>query len=175
VIKKSNISGFTLLELVLVVSIISILSAYLIALVLPEKKDSYNSVINFQAKVFARSVNVLYGISISKDKNVIEHQGVNIFVNEFGWPSNTSEELSPLSDSQTPLECLQLWKAIFNNPLQASVSPLSSFKEEKVDSKYRIYAIDGNVCRYQLVGKSESDYFFDYDVRSGSVIVSTDI
>ena len=171
--KKFLQSGFSLLEVTMVVVIVALSVIFYFKEARRPLREAYSTLINYQAGVFTRNVNVLRTLASSNRNKYVEHQGTRIFFNEFGWPANTEEGMSPHSSNQTAVECLQLWQGIFQNPLKASVN-LSGDKENiSVNSRYKIYSKNGNTCRYQLAGNEEAGYFFDYDLRTGAVITSS--
>lgn len=172
--KNGYQSGFSLIELVLAIVIIAISAAYYLKEVRRPVREAYSTLIKYQAGIFTRNVNALRSLSSTNTHAYVEHQGTRIFFNEYGWPANTAASMSPHSSNQTAEECLQLWRGIFQNPLKAS-APILAIKSQdlKGDAQYKIYSKNGSTCRYQLVGNEDARYFFDYDLKTGAVVAST--
>ncbi len=167
-------SGLSLIDLVLVIVIISIVATYYLTNVRRPLRQAYSTIIKYQAGIFNRNINILRTISSTNNQNYVEHQGTQIFFNEFGWPANTVAAMSPHSSNQTEEECRQLWQGIFLNPLKASAGLFSVRRADTSRAiRYKISSKNSRACRYQLVD-AEKEYFFDYDLRTGMVVTFFD-
>jgi hypothetical protein len=104
-------------------------------------------------------------------KHSVNLDGTRIYVNEMGWPANSSAELDSSSDSQTAAECYELWFGMMSNPQPVSVEGLTSIGGSKGQQRYHISVID-TVCRYELVSEPGVNYYFDYAPRTGKILIN---
>ena len=168
-------SGFSLFELTVVIIIISFLVVIGYRYYFETIEDSQAKVIQFQANTFSRSVANIRGKALANNSTKVnldsaDKSNIAINVNEFGWPANTDARSSPKSGTQTANECAQLWQAIFKNAPPAKVE--NDVNQSDSDFDYVISAIDGNICRYRLSRSQDGLYFFDYYLKTGTVLVS---
>lgn len=163
--------GFSLFELTVVLIVIAFLIFMGYRSYFGTIADSQTKAINYQADTFSRTVINIRGMAIASnstrvilDKSALD--STPIYVNEYGWPANTDPGRSPKSSTQTAEECQQLWYGLFENAPTAVIK--GNVKDLTAD--YEISAINGQVCRYELNRKQEGSYFFDYSVRTGTVV-----
>ena len=165
--------GFSLFELTVVIVVIGLLILVGFRVYVDTIEDSQTKVIQFQANTFSRSAANIRGIAIATQSTKVtldqaDITSTAIYVNEYSWPANTDATMSPKTGTQTATECEQLWQAIFSN---APAAAIDSGSDTSV-SDYLISAIDGQVCRYQLLRNQDEQYFFDYYLKTGTVLVS---
>lgn len=97
---------------------------------------------------------------------------------------NSSEDI--LSKSIDKQDCQNLWEALLQSDTYESKIDID--KQEvisQINEDFNVASIYMNaffpsvigsdVCRYQLITKSNSDYFFDYNLMDGRVITSVEM
>jgi MSHA pilin protein MshB len=103
----------------------------------------------------------------------IEINGQGIYMSEEGWPASASPVLigreAETQLEKSPAACQELWQTLLQNPEPATLEGQSSWGQRR----YHISRINEHVCRYELVTKERGSHFFDYDVRTGQVMVTT--
>ena len=175
-------SGFTAFELTLVIVILGLLSAAALQYYLELREEALRTGLQVQAHNFATAV---YGARaawlvkrhsgaiplIEPGKSYVDLESTRIYLNEMGWPANTSIELDSSANSQTPAECYELWHYLMANPQPATVDGLISIGGHQGDQRYHVSA-GSNFCHYELVQKSSNRYYFDYDLNTGKVLIN---
>jgi len=183
--KKFN-KGFSLLELTVVIVIIGFLATASLQYYENIMRDARRTGVETMASRFTAAIALIRGqwivessIKVGGDVSATWHVDVDnvaIFLNENGWPANT-EGNNPTSTNQRAEECRQLWVALFQNPGGTTVASEKSFgkvdeKNIKGKKRYHISQVNHHVCRYELVGADNGDHFFDYDLKTGSILVT---
>ncbi len=169
--------GFSLFELAVVIVVIGILVYSGVRYYLSTIENTKHSLIRFQAATFSRMVNNLYGQGKVLGVSEIELLRATVYLNDLGWPASSDNKTSLKSFNQSPQECEKLWHALFDNAPSTVIagSEVGSAKEKIRAAKkdFRIFSINGRICRYELLRKQEGRYFFDYDLSTGGVTVSS--
>ena len=104
----------------------------------------------------------------------VKVDNIPIFMNELGWPAAT-DGVSARSDDQTPEECFQLWDALMQNQVLATVEGRSRTpgdNEAKGKQRYHISTSNKSTCRYELVTSPMGTHYFEYNLRTGQVKVT---
>ncbi len=177
-LKMRRQKGFTLLELIVVIVVIGLVSAYGIKYFIIAMDRARATGVEMLAWRFAQSVSVLrawsripQGVDVaqrgvdSRGVHWIAVDGVTVYLNERLWPATLDPQRSPAIGQQTAHDCEQLLDALFEEP----ISYLASAQD---GNDYRVFSIDGRVCRYQLVQHREEPWFFDYNLETGKISVS---
>lgn len=164
----SNDTGASPLEFCLVVIVIGLIIAVFYNYFIRIEKSSYRTVVAYQSGIFSKAVNNLAASAKNSTKPYYELAGVKIYLNEYGWPANTSEEFHPGSSNQTPEECQQLWYALLVDPPLSSIYP----KQAPPETNYYIYSINASICRFLYAKNLASPLFFDYSLITGQVTYS---
>jgi prepilin-type N-terminal cleavage/methylation domain-containing protein len=172
--------GFSLFEIVLVVVIISILAAaglkHYIDISDAARKTGFQS----QARSFAAAIQSARAAWMLKKHNgrvptqpgiklSVDLDGERIFVNENGWPANTSPELDSSIETQTAAECYELWFGLMSHPIPATVEGIDSPQSDNI--RYHV-SRSVNACRYELQTTLDDVYLFDYDLETGKVVTN---
>lgn len=174
--------GYSLFELILVIVIIGLIAAAGLKYYIDLREEALRTGMETQARNFAGIIQGARADWLLKQhpanvptepgsKLAVDLDGTRIFVNEKGWPANSSAELDSSSDSQTAAECYELWFGMMNNPLPATVQGLTSIGGSKGQQRYHI-SVNNAICRYELVSKQEVSYYFDYNTRTGKVLIN---
>lgn len=181
--------GFTLIELVIVVILLGLLAVQALSRYLDVTDEAKIASLEGVSGGFSTAVAIARGQAIvdgySKggpttpaDKIAIDLDGKIIYMNEYGWPANSNPNTDSSADSQTAVECQE----VFDTILQSSPSSSTS-SNSRASSRYFISAISGaggddfgnsgDVCRYELIldsnASSTATHFFDYDLVDGQV------
>lgn len=173
-------AGFTLLELMLVVVVIGIVAATGTRFLMDAVDRGRALGVEMLAWRFAQSVSVLHAWStVSQTDSVTQGidsrgvrwvavDGVPVYLNERRWPASVDPQRSPAIGQQTADGCEQLLNALVEQPTTYSGESI----DKKQGNQYEIFAIDGRICRYQLVHSKEEPWFFDYNIETGGISVS---
>lgn len=186
---KTRYSGFTLIELVIVIIILGILSTLALPKFINLQDDAYISQVKSTAGAFKSAINsaravymVRYGSGEAEDVKVYQtnaaidaahpyEQPGNLDFNQYGWPvqnymyrDSTRVQLDNVDD------CISLWRTILTDH-----GP-SITKNTKEDSEYvATYLGNGNqakdmreqLCKYHLAKRP--DLYFTYNAKTGQV------
>ncbi|MBR9805087.1 prepilin-type N-terminal cleavage/methylation domain-containing protein [bacterium] len=172
--KESSNSGFTLIEVVIVIVLLSVLAAKALPIFLDLKGPARASVLEGVAGGFATGVAIVKSQWVAKGGgDAVYIDGVAFYVNEHGWPDNISNESVSFS-SQTADECEEVFQYVLQSPPKTTIS--SAADDRKV-AKFAVHVVDGassDSCRYELiVGAIEPPtaemYYFDYNLMTGRV------
>jgi prepilin-type N-terminal cleavage/methylation domain-containing protein len=160
-------TGFSLFELLLVLSIVAVLSAYTFSKYRDNLDASLKKYLYFQASTFLRTVENIRATGVLKKTNAIElDSGVVVLTNRFGWPqSTTRDNVRSLSDPSQS-DCQRLISELFTSP-----APGLTESDQNISNSFSVSLEENEICRYTLSQKQEGSYFFDYDLRSGTVQV----
>lgn len=166
-----NTHGFTLIELVVVIALISILAAVALPRMLDSYENAHEAVVYGAGGAMASAVVLVRAQWISNGSSVAVDE-VDGFGNDDvatsadGWPTDVGQGAgsnhSDIMDSTT--RCTRIWRGVLvaNAP---SVSGTVS-----VDSDYLVDTVNGN-CRYSY-RRTEDGFNITYDARTGEVITA---
>jgi prepilin-type N-terminal cleavage/methylation domain-containing protein len=172
--------GFSLFEIVLVVVIISILAAVGLKHYTDISDAARKTGFLSQARIFAAAIQSARAVWMLKKHNgrvptqpgiklSVDLDGERIFVNENGWPANTSPELDSSIETQTAAECYELWFGLMSHPIPATVEGIDSPQSDNI--RYHV-SRSVNACRYELQTTLDDVYLFDYDLETGKVVTN---
>ena len=166
----SNKKGFSLLELVVVFSLIAILFSLSLSRYQSSVSESQRAVIQYQASTFARAVENVRAISMIQKSAVVDMgSGLKIYLNSDGWPVATNANNNSQAQSVPSLDgCASLWHGLFREVSRKS----SQFSESSI-GRFEISLQEKDVCRYKLSRKQEGSFFFDYHVITGNVVITS--
>ena len=159
---KVKQKGFTLIELIMVVSIIAILMATSMRYYTVLLEDAQKAGVNMLAGRFAAVTSQLHLKWVIEGKPTqIALDDATILFNANGWPMGA---ITPYIDKKLGA-CQQLWEAMFKN---ASELP-DYLPTDGRGVQYWTSRPQTGVCRFQLVAKGANQYYFDYFSLNGRV------
>lgn len=183
-------SGFTLIELVIVIVLLGLLAATALPRLLSATDNAEVAALEAVAGGISTAVSIAHGqwaadgnqsgaATTASDKVAINLDGKVFYMNEYGWPANVSASGDAAANSQTADEC----KQVFDNILQSS--PTSTIESsERANVRYFVSVESnaggsagniGDVCRYELILNDSSTinptHYFDFDLVDGQVTV----
>lgn len=168
VAKYKGSYGFSFLELVVVICLIAILFTYSVVDYRKRIGESQREVFYFQANAFKRSIDNVRAISSLQGSSTVDlGTGVYVFVFSTGWPYAAGLSNEPPSESLSPYTCGSLWQYLFTNAIAQNDNSNTKGKYH-----FETHLIKNHICRYKQRGGQENPYFFDYDVRTGTVEIS---
>jgi prepilin-type N-terminal cleavage/methylation domain-containing protein len=172
--------GYSLLEMIIVIVAIGLLAAAGLKYYIGLREEALRTAVQTQARNFAGAIQVARADWLTRQipgsiptqpghKLALDLDGTQVYVNELGWPANTSAELDSSSDTQTPAECYELWVGLMQNPQPATVEGLSGASGERGQRRYHVSTSEEN-CRFESVNDPWSVYYFDYNLKTGKVL-----
>ncbi len=158
--------GFTLLEFIVVVTMIGVLAASALGYYTDIVRDARISGVQFLSSRFAAAVaGVHVKWIVDGQPQIIELDGFQLRVNDQGWPVAETSRRS--GDKNV---CRQLWDSLLQNPAKLpDVIPADS-----KGVQYWAAKPSNRVCRYNLITRDSSEFYFEYSMRNGQVRSVTD-
>jgi MSHA pilin protein MshB len=173
--------GFTFIELVIVIILLGLLAATALPRYLDATGDAEIASLEGvaggfgTAAVIARAQWFADGnkrgeATSPADKVAIDLDGKIIYMNENGWPANTDPSADASEDSQTSVECQQIWNGLLQGAPSSTID-----RDERANARYFIEVLDENPdkCRYEFIlnnnPSAAQTHYFDFDLRDGTV------
>lgn len=160
-------------EWLIVVSAIGIVSLFAVVRYLDMAREGRRMNFELLANHFAAGVALTRASwlinRVDTQQFFVEVDGQPIYMSQAGWPVATEQVDVESQLKYAPLYCQQVWQSVLQNPQQATVDGESLWGTRR----YHISAPTLHVCRYELVTEPRGSYFFDYDLQTGKVSVTT--
>jgi prepilin-type N-terminal cleavage/methylation domain-containing protein len=162
-LNPSEQQGFTLIELVVVVSIIAILSALALPRMANIAEDAHKSSVSGTGGGLAAAVSLAHSRWLSSGQrgavqNLNGYGDNTIDLSAQGWPTGVNGNINPSSMSLD--ECV----GVFRKLLQSSAPSVSL----GTDADYQVTLLGGD-CRY-IYQRDNTGNYIQYDPNTGDVI-----
>jgi len=155
--------GFTLLELVVVSVLIGVLFVSAMGYYFELMRDARKASLAMLASRFAVATSGAHlQWTINRRPQQIDLDGFQLRMNRYGWPVG---EVGGAAQGFNV--CRQLWESLLQNP---AVIP-DTFPKGKGGVTYWVDAPEQEVCRYRLITKRAEEYYFEYSLINGKVVV----
>lgn len=176
-LSQQHQSGFTLIELVVVIIVLGILAVVALPKFINVQQDAQISTVKATGGGFKSGLNlarsvwaVKVGSGPKEDLPVFgTAQSEQVDFNSFGWPAQHyiyGNEASPALDNVE--DCVSVWEVLFQNS-QPSVSRLNV---DAVETDYKASYINPNQCTYFYRANDTLSIY--YDSRTGTVTTDLD-
>lgn len=176
--KAKGSQGFSLLELIVVITMIGLLAAWSIRYYNDVADDSRRVGVEALAHHFTTALMGVHGQWLLHTEargpaSQIDIEGVLLGMNKTGWPVSVvsggmrapGSAYVGTADQQ---QCAALWMNLLQNP-----APYVLAGDNDSDGiRYRISALKGGICRFELISSTLQGVYFDYFSRNGQVILS---
>lgn len=158
-------SGFTMIELILVIVIMAVALSVLAPRLGDLSDDAHNASVRQVAGAYATAVALARAQWVAQGsagamENLPGFGRGDINVSPQGWPVSVNGTTDPQALEQQ--DCIDLWQSL----LQSNAPQIAAAPGDEV--QYTA-SLEGESCLYRYV-KSENGHFFRYDTKSGDIV-----
>lgn len=167
-VSKQN-RGFTLIELIIVISIVAILAAVAMPRLMDTQENAHDASVAGVGGAFATAVLMVRAQWIANNNAqavdaVAGYGANNVATSEDGWPTDAGEGAGSNHNAvmSSADRCVRIWRGI----LVANAPSVTS--NASADSEYLVDTVNGN-CRYTYRRNNDNSHIL-YDARTGEVV-----
>lgn len=166
--------GWSRFEWLIVVSAIGIILSMSLVRYLDMAREGRRLAFELLANHFTTGVALTRAVWLlnrtDHEQFFVHIDGQSIYMSRTGWPMATEPIIDGEAEKNEAVYCQQVWVSVLQNPPQTTMD--ESLWGER---RYHVSSPKRNVCRYELVTEPRGRYFFDYDLQTGVVLVTTPV